>query len=332
MAGPLSGNLAELGLDDILRIIGVSRKTGIITIRSQGREAVLQCRFGLIVRATSTGFHQSLGELLVQNGAVDQATVNSALAVQQQEGFRERIGTILHNRYNLDLQIVEQSVRQQIYNVIMSLFTWNVGDFDCASKEDIDTVDSAYLDPVQLVIEQADLIERLSAGNIQQTPSTSVPARDDFTSMLSSSSAPAFERDALVVVDDDMGTARAVANSFSDDTLELFPINRSEDALLKIDSLFKSGRRQLVLIDLIMPKMDGSGVLGGLELLKILKSNFADIPVILMTDFHHTEAEAEAEALGCQCITKPRRSSLETPEFEGFIAALRVLLQKYFQS
>ena len=272
MGSPLCGNLLDLGLDDILRIIAVSRKTGVLTIKANGREAVLHCRDGLIVRATSTGFHQSLGELMIHNGVVDSSTVRAALSMQQKEGFRERIGTILHSRYKVNLQVVEKSVRQQIYNVVMSLFQWTDGNFDFVSRDEIETVDAAYLDPLQLLMEQAEIIDAMTAKNeADATPSP--PVQDDFMSMIKSSvpvdsGAAGVTAPSLVVVDDDIATARALANELSDDRLEVFPINRSEDALLKIDSLFKSGRRTLVLLDLIMPRMDGSGVLGGLELLE----------------------------------------------------------------
>jgi CheY-like chemotaxis protein len=49
-------------------------------------------------------------------------------------------------------------------------------------------------------------------------------------------------------------------------------LTRSEEALVKIDALFRSGSCPVVLVDLIMPKMDGTGVLGGLELIQLLTS------------------------------------------------------------
>jgi hypothetical protein len=110
MQSGLHGKLEELGLDEILQIVGVSRRTGILTLKSRGREAVLQFRDGLLVRVTSTGFQQSLGELLIRNGAATPEMVQQALAIQQQEQFRERIGTILHHRFHVDLQLIEQTV------------------------------------------------------------------------------------------------------------------------------------------------------------------------------------------------------------------------------
>jgi len=331
MGSTLSGKLDELGLDEILQIISLSRRTGILTLKSRGREAVVQFRDGLVVRATSTGFQQSLGEMLVRKGVVDAGVVRDALTIQQHEGFRERIGTILHNRHQVDLQVIEQTVREQMANVVMTLFAWHEGGYDFGPCEEIDTVDAAYLDPLQLMLEQGGSAEQLSAEGERLQHELGSDGSVPLSPAAASSTVVVGEgghRCALVVVDDDNATARAITAQFPADLLDVYPFVRSEEALITIDSLCRDGRRPMVLIDLIMPKMDGSGVLGGLELLKLLRQNFQDLIIILMTDFHHAEAEAEAAGLGCSCLQKPRRGNVDSEEFAMFMTHLRAELQK----
>lgn len=329
MGSALSGKLEELGLDDILQIISLSRKTGVLTLKSQGREAILQFRDGLMVRASSTGFQQSLGELMVQKAIVDSATVAQALTTQQNEGFQERIGTILHNRHQIDLQVIEQVVREQMSNVVMTLFAWHEGLYDFDASAPIETVDAAYLDPLQLML--GGDAEQLSAEGerLQHALAGALPAA---TSPNAEPAAVANElktsRCAMVVVDDDSATSQAIAAQFPADLLDVFPFTSSEEALIKVDDLCKAGRRPMVLLDLIMPKRDGSGVLGGLEILKLLRQNSQDLLVMMMTDFHHVEAEAEAAELGCVCLLKPRRGNVETEDFTVFMDQLRMELQK----
>jgi len=327
MGSSLSGKLEELGLDDILQIITVSRRTGILTLQSRGREAVLQLRDGLVVRANSTGFQQSLGEMLVRKGVVDADLVRDVLALQQYEGFRERIGSILHHRYQVDLQVIEQTVREQMSNVLLTLFAWHEGSYDFEPREEIETVDAAYLDPLQLMLGQGGSVEQLSAQGERLQHEYSAP--EPVSEPPAAAAAVAGDtRCALVVVDDDNATAQAIAAQFPAELLEVFPFTGSEQALVTIDSLCRGGRRPMVLIDLIMPKMDGSGVLGGLEILKLLRQNFKDLIVILMTDFHHAEAEAEVAGLGSVCLLKPRRGNVESDAFTAFMAQLRGELQK----
>lgn len=334
MGSALSGKLEELGLDDILQIISLSRKTGALTLKSQGREATLQFRDGLVVRATSTGFKQRLGELMVQKGVVDSATITQALSLQQGEGFKERIGTIMHQRHRIDLQVIEQVVREQMSNVVMTLFAWDEGIYDFDADEQIETVDAAYLDPLQLMLEQGGNAEQPTAGGegLQHALSdhpvrattvepTSVPANGTQTAA-----------SAMVVIDDDSATAQAIAAQVSTDLLEVFSFTSSEEAMVKIDVLYQAGRLTMVLLDLIMPKSDGSGILGGLEILKQLKQNFQQLPVLMMTDFHHVDAEQEAAELGCDSLLKPRRGNVETEDFAVFMSQLRTELQKHLDA
>ena len=62
----LVGNLEELGLGEILQIVSLSRKTGVLSLRSRGRDGSVFFRQGQVVRAASSAYYQSLGEVLVQ--------------------------------------------------------------------------------------------------------------------------------------------------------------------------------------------------------------------------------------------------------------------------
>ena len=67
----LVGNLDDLGLGEILQIVSLSRKSGTLSLRSQGREATVVFRQGQVVRASSSKFPQSLGELLTNKSVID---------------------------------------------------------------------------------------------------------------------------------------------------------------------------------------------------------------------------------------------------------------------
>jgi hypothetical protein len=72
-----------------------------------------------------------------------------------------------------------------------------------------------------------------------------------------------------------------------------------------------------------MPKMDGSGVLGGLELLELLHNNFKDIHIILMSDYRHADAETKVQDMGYSFIMKPRRVDLNDHiGLQGFLGIL----------
>ncbi|MCE1226544.1 MAG: DUF4388 domain-containing protein [Geobacteraceae bacterium] len=329
MQSGLHGKLEELGLDEILQIVGVSRRTGILTLKSRGREAVLQFRDGLLVRVTSTGFQQSLGELLIRNGAATPEMVQQALAIQQQEQFRERIGTILHQRFNVDLQVIEQTVREQISNVLMTLFAWTEGSFDCAPLE-VETVDAAYLDPVQLMLELGDASpDQLVAEGVKLQQALGADEGydqvEEIVELAPLTPSKQTTLPPLVIVDDDSSMLEAVVDAFGQ-WFDVSSFTRGEEALVRIDALFRSGGNPVVLVDLIMPKMDGSGVLGGLELIQLLHRNFNGLRIFAISDFHHADAVQELSGLGYPCMNKPRRGDTKGDQFGLFVQNLKAAL------
>ena len=131
----LVGNLEELGLGEILQIVSLSRKTGVLSLHSKGRDGSITFRQGQVVRAASSIFQQSLGEVLIQKGVIDLAILRKALAFQQEEGFQDRLGTILIKNFGISYETVEEVVREQIENVVFTLFSWFEGTFEFVASD-----------------------------------------------------------------------------------------------------------------------------------------------------------------------------------------------------
>jgi len=339
----LVGNLEELGLGEILQIVSLSSNSGILSLHSKGREGSIFFRKGLVVRATSSIIQQSLGEVLNQNGVIDLAILRKALALQQEEGFHERLSTVLVKNFGISNETVEEVVRGQIEHIVYSFFSWFEGTFEFVATENIDTVEATRQDPLQFMLDhglnpQFLAMEgaRLHEEGIQAAEEEFHRANQDTTGRsdpaakpavpLRRSSAPGAKPDSkrpLVIVDDDGPTLKAMAEGMRQQGYDVHAMTRSEDTLIKVDALCRGNEHPTILIDLIMPKMDGSGVLGGLELLELLHNNFTDIHIILMSDYRHVEAETKVRDLGYNFIMKPRRTDLNnTEEFQGFLGVL----------
>ncbi len=315
MQSGLHGKLEELGLDEILQIIGVSRRTGKLSLKSRGREAVLEFRDGLLVRISSTGFTESLGELLVKNGSVSPEVVKQALSIQQQERFKERIGSILHNRFNVDLQMIEQTVREQIHNVLMTLFTWTDGTFDC-SQTDVETVDAAYLDPLQLILEMGGGLLLEESDSVE---GVSRPANSDEPVKSSSIGSTLPE---LVIVDDDSVFANAISNELKT-WFDIKVFTRIDEVFKHTDIVFQSHSSPIFIVDIIMPKKDGAGVLGGLDLIRFLHKKLSGLKVYAVSDFNFAEAEQEISGMGYRFFDKPRRGDVEGELFRTLLRNIK---------
>lgn len=150
----LVGNLEDLGLGEILQIVSLSRKSGILSLHSRGREGRVVFRQGQVVRATSSTYQQNLGEVLIRQGILDVASLKKALALQEAEGFTERLGTILITNFGIKAATIEEVVREQIENVVYALFAWAEGSFDFELQDTVEVSDAIRMDPLQFMLDQ----------------------------------------------------------------------------------------------------------------------------------------------------------------------------------
>ena len=324
----LVGNLEDLGLSEILQILSLSRKSGTLSLCSEGREAAIVFRQGLVVRASSTMFPQSLGELLTRKSVIDPVILRKALSLQQAQGFLERLGAILVKNFGVNRELIEEVVREQIENVVISLFEWTSGSYDFQIQEYVEMAYDTKMDPLQFMLDNGINPQYLALEGErlfdERHQAISMGAfggvsENDSGSAVAVRNQPATRRvpvanKSLVIVDDDGPTLQALASGLREQGFEVHAMSRSEDALVKIDGLVRSGERPTVLLDLIMPRMDGSGVLGGIELLELLHNNFEELPMIVMTDYHYADAEIKVHERGCSFLIKPRRAEVKKPE------------------
>ena len=103
------------------------------------------------------------------------------------------------------------------------------------------------------------------------------------------------EKETVLIVDDDNNILEIV-NSMLNDDYRCIQANSVESALKTIESQ----KIHVVLTDLNMPKKDG------LDLLKSIKKDHSDIPVIVMTGFASKESAMEMANLGVhEIVEKP---------------------------
>ena len=335
----LVGNLEDLGLGEILQIVSLSRKSGILTLRSRTNEGQIILRQGQVVRASSSSYQHNMGEVLVQKGVLDTEKLRKALATQEAEGFRERLGTLLVGRFGIAADAVEEVVREQIENVVYSLFSWVDGTFDFELQDNVDVSDSIRMDPLQFMLEQginpqflamegsrimdemrhreesSDDVRGGAAPQQASHPTESDDFAFNFIQAPETAAAPLpaalpLEKRLLVMVDDDPAVLESLRPFLQSGDYDVFAFEKSEEALIKIDALHRDGKRPTVLVDLIMPRMDGSGVLGGLELLDLVHKNFPDLPVLAVGDYHNSGSESRLRKMGYAFAMKPHKGDI----------------------
>jgi len=342
----LVGNLEDLGLGEILQIVSLSRKSGVLSLFSRGREGTIVFRQGQVIRATIDGQQSHLGQLLLKNGVITEATLRKALTLQEQEGGEERLGELLTQRFSVAADLVEEVARQQIENTVYALFAWSEGSFDFELRDTVDAIEDSPqdlatcflaqgLNPQFLAMEGSRLLdERRHRGEIlddsQNVDEGSFLDSCDLAFDLiqdddgnTSAVAPVEER-IVVLVDDDELVREKLATLLTGCGFTVHDYSKTEDTLIKIDFLYRDGFRPTVLVDLIMPRMDGSGILGGLELIDLIHDNFPDLTVIVLADHHTNNAEQKVREKGYPFLLKPRRAEIcDEGSFRAFSEKLK---------
>lgn len=143
----LEGSIKEFGLAEILQLISMQKKSGVVSI-SHGRESTkLHFDNGQLVFATSIsgGETKRLGEILVSSGKLTEENVSDSL--RRQEVTKERIGNLFVSSGHVSIDEVKEALQQQLMDVIFCVLRWENGHYKFDSGE-ID-YDREFQIPVQ---------------------------------------------------------------------------------------------------------------------------------------------------------------------------------------
>jgi DNA-binding response OmpR family regulator len=101
----------------------------------------------------------------------------------------------------------------------------------------------------------------------------------------------------ILIIEDDKDIRDILAMVLS---VEGYEVKTAIDGVAGLDQLRMGGRPSLILLDMMMPRLDGEGFL------KAMRSNpnTADIPVIILTG-HPAAREKAAELGAAGCLVKP---------------------------
>lgn len=354
----LVGNLEDLGLGEILQIVSLSRKSGVLQLNSRDREGRVIFLDGQVIRATASTLPENLGDLVVRAGIADLETLKKALLIQKKGGETRRIGDILVDECAVDRDAIETAVRKQVEKVVYSFFGWDEGGFSFELGEPAELA-ATNLDPLQFMLDQGlnpqwlamegsrildekrhrgeDIDERSESlvdidqllADVKDVKPASEAAGDQAAgeAVAEPKAAGAVKgKVGFLVVDDDPGTAELIATLLQERKAHSRVFTNYRGFL---EAAKESDPAQTVLvIDLIMPRRDGSGVLGGLELLEEIRRISKDFRVLVMSDHPNREAEQSVVKFGVPALLpKPRKSEvLERRGKEGLAALVDAIM------
>ncbi len=134
----LEGTLRDFSLADIFQLIGLQRKTGVLTLRAPEDVVTVSFLDGKVVGADSLNkrLEDRLGQVLLKTNAVTQEELDAALRLQMET--LERMGHILLRSAIISREELRRALEQQVLQIIYRVFRWNDGDYHFSQETSID--------------------------------------------------------------------------------------------------------------------------------------------------------------------------------------------------
>src|SRR5687768_15625491 len=134
----LEGTLKDFSLADIFQLIGLQRKTGVLTLRGKDDSVTVTFLDGKVVAADSLNkrLENRLGTVLVKTGMLTNDQLNRALDIQK--NTLQRLGYILTQHQIISQDNLRHALQLQIMQVVYRLFRWKDGEYHFSQETTIE--------------------------------------------------------------------------------------------------------------------------------------------------------------------------------------------------
>jgi hypothetical protein len=157
----LEGTIKDFGLADILQLIGIQRKTGVLTLESVDDTVTVKFLDGAVVGADTRqrNLEDLLGSVLVRTGLITEAHLQEALRIQK--STLQRLGYILVKQKFISDVDLQDALRIQVTQIVYRLFRWRDGKYQFTPTDQME-YDSEHFQPLSaetILMEGARMID-----------------------------------------------------------------------------------------------------------------------------------------------------------------------------
>jgi hypothetical protein len=134
----LKGTLRDFSLADIFQLIGIQRKTGVLTLKDKDNVVTVSFVDGSVVAAESQHrrLEDRIGTVLVKTGRITGEQLQDALKIQKET--LNRLGNVLVDKGLIDVDALRDALQIQITQTIYRLFRWQRGEYDFSQETRVD--------------------------------------------------------------------------------------------------------------------------------------------------------------------------------------------------
>ncbi len=323
----LVGSLKDLPFSDILQILCLSRRSGILYLGQEDSLAILRFKGGLLHGIDLPGEESPLirgirRERLVPDDVLVQA-------IRECRRATDSLLQILAAKTYLDPEQVRKVVVGEVRSVIRRLLTWRDGEFrfeiDGAGEGGGSARDESRrghgkastegtllripegLDPREILLEEMQargsesvhhfFLPDLGSCGIPATDGGREPEAPDVTETLKGDGTLA-----VILVDERTVYRELLGSTWRREGFRVETFTSPEAGYQRFALLSEAGAPVSLVTDLVVPETGGSGFAGGLELLIRARQEFPGARVILMSEGVDPTVEEAARSLGVRAI------------------------------
>ena len=174
----LDGNLRVFSLTEIIQMLGMQRKTGLLTVDGPKDTITLGFVTGRVVSVESSSkpIENRLGTLLVKAGRL--SAEDLSLALERQRKGSERLGRLLLKDETVKPEDLREAFRIQVQGILFNAFGWTDGRFRFAPQPSVDHDPDLFppLAAESILLEAARTFDELPAAE-QKIPSNELVFR-----------------------------------------------------------------------------------------------------------------------------------------------------------
>ncbi|MFK7803577.1 MAG: DUF4388 domain-containing protein [Anaerolineae bacterium] len=124
----LKGNLRDFTTAQLLNLVNLARKTGVLTVKGQ-EKATISFQSGKLIYAETDGLRGDLGQVLYRAGKL--SAKQATLIDEKLKGQSDRhLGHKLIKSNLITQSDILESIKQHVLNVTYGMFAWGEGTFD----------------------------------------------------------------------------------------------------------------------------------------------------------------------------------------------------------
>jgi len=319
-----SGSLKVKKLVALLKELKEEKTTGVIHIKSYYGIGSVYLKNGKIAMATSSKSSERIGRKVVEMGLVSEIQVQQALKHQKEQNKGTHLGNVLVEMGFIDHIDLEELILLQIREVIYGMNFWEDGFYRFDTSLENNVPSNVLLDPVTLTEDEVELLAKGGEEKRDQRKGDrkkeeesikgEIQRRIDSISEKLRSFKP---KQIVLLVEDEMLMRKIITDKLLEFGFEVESVTTPAEALEKLAAYEETAISPIIVTDLVMPTISGTGMFGGMELLEIIQEKHSQIPVIMTTAYPDQSTKQKALFWGVYYyISKPDRSKAAPDELD----------------